>query len=43
MDEHEHSIHEATPSPSFWQSSTGLTLIVFLVIAALIKAKNHSP
>ena len=41
MDEHEHSIHEATPSPSFWQSSTGLTLIVFLVIAAILLGYEH--
>ena len=36
MEQHDHSMHEPEPAPSFWQSRAGFTLIVFLVVAALI-------
>lgn len=41
MDEHDLSMHEQGPSPSFWQSRTGITLIVFLVIAAILLGYEH--
>ena len=41
MDEHDLSMHQAEPAPSFWQSRAGFTLIVFLVVAALMLGYEH--
>ena len=41
MEEHEHSMHEPTQGPSFWQSRTGIALIVFLVSAAILLGYEH--
>jgi len=41
MEEHDHSMHQPEPGPSFWQSRTGITLIVFLAVAALLLGYEH--
>ena len=41
MEEHDHSTHEPASGLSFWQSRTGITLIVFLVIAAILLGYEH--
>lgn len=41
MAEHDHGTHESAPGLSFWQSRTGITLIVFLVIAAILLGYEH--
>ena len=45
MEEHDHSMHQQMnqpePRPTFWQSRTGITLIVFLVIAAILLGYEH--
>jgi uncharacterized membrane protein YgcG len=45
MEEHDHSMHQQMnkpePHPTFWQSRTGITLIVFLVIAAVLLGYEH--
>lgn len=41
MDEHDHSMHQPEPRLSFWQTRTGIALIVFLVIAAILLGYEH--
>ena len=41
MQEHDHSMHDPAPSPSFWQSRAGIGLIVFLVISAILLSYEH--
>lgn len=41
MEEHDHSLHEPARSLSFWQSRTGISLVVFLVIAAILLGYEH--
>ncbi len=41
MQDHDHSMHEPEPNPGFWQSSIGIALIVFLVIAAILLGYEH--
>jgi heme/copper-type cytochrome/quinol oxidase subunit 4 len=41
MSDHDHSNHGPQPSGSFWRSRSGLVLIVFLAVAALLLAYEH--
>ena len=41
MEEHDHSMHDTAPVPGFWQSRAGITLIVFLAVAALLLGYEH--
>ena len=41
MEDHDHSMLEPEPRPSFWQSRTGITLIFFLVTAAILLSYEH--
>jgi len=41
MAEHDHSTHQPDLRPGFWQSRAGLTLIVFLAVAALLLGYEH--
>lgn len=42
MQEHNHSTFEPVPGTgSFWKSPTGIVLIVFLVIAAILLGYEH--
>ena len=41
MEEHDHSMHQPEPGPTFWQSRAGITLIVFLAVAALLLGYEH--
>ncbi len=45
MEEHDHSMHQPTqqpaPVPTFWRSRAGITLIVFLAVAALLLGYEH--
>ncbi len=41
MEDHNHATHEPAPAPGFWQSRTGVTLIVFLAIAAVLLGYEH--
>lgn len=41
MKHHDHTAQEPTPAASFWRSRAGLTLIVFLAVAALLLGYEH--
>ena len=41
MEEHDHAAHEQSPDPNFWRSRTGIALIVFFVIAAILLGYEH--
>ena len=37
----DHSKHEPAPTPSFWKSRAGVTLIIFLAVAAVLLVFEH--
>lgn len=41
MTEHDHDPDRRAPAESFWRSRTGITLIVFLAVAALLVGFEH--
>ena len=41
MQDHDHSMHKPEPNPGFWQSRSGVALIAFLAVAALLLGYEH--
>lgn len=41
MNDHDHAVQDATPTPGFWRSRPGIALIVFGVIAAVLLGYEH--
>lgn len=41
MKDHDPSMHETAPVPNFWRTPTGIALIVFLLIAAILLGYEH--
>ncbi|MFZ2100027.1 MAG: DUF2933 domain-containing protein [Oricola sp.] len=41
MSDHDHSRHQLQPTGGFWKSRTGVVLIAFLAVAALLLAYEH--
>jgi heme/copper-type cytochrome/quinol oxidase subunit 4 len=41
MSDHDHSRHQPQPTGGFWKSRTGVVLIAFLAVAALLLTYEH--
>ena len=41
MTDHDQSKHEPAPAPGFWKSRAGITLIIFLAVAAILLGFEH--
>ncbi|MGE0333966.1 MAG: DUF2933 domain-containing protein [Gammaproteobacteria bacterium] len=41
MSDHDHSRHQPQATGTFWKSRTGVVLITFLAVAALLLAYEH--